>query len=257
MILKRYQLNIVLNNYGFRFYDPAIARFTTIDPLAEQFPHQSGYVYADNDPIGKIDFMGLSGQTTIVGDNGDGTYTVKDWIDDGKTDVVLDDGTKVGESLTTHSFVNEHNDPVVGAVIDTRSSEGQDFIDDEIIRDDPNIFDYKDNATLNEHFDLKSRGLKEGATGEEALIHRTRGSMTSDGKMASARDFGNMGAGIVAGRTVLPNWIARMKFNKLQGGKEPPVSAKAQEIGLQIGSKMYYKENSEARSRLHRESGGF
>ncbi len=48
--------------YGARFYDPAIGRFTTIDPLTEQFAHQSGYVYADNDPIGKIDFMGLSGE---------------------------------------------------------------------------------------------------------------------------------------------------------------------------------------------------
>ena len=55
------------HNYGARFYDPAIARFTTIDPLAEQFPHQSGYVYADNDPIGKIDFMGLSGENTDQG----------------------------------------------------------------------------------------------------------------------------------------------------------------------------------------------
>ena len=41
------------SNYGFRFYDPSIARFTTVDPLTEQFAHQSGYVYADNDPVGK------------------------------------------------------------------------------------------------------------------------------------------------------------------------------------------------------------
>ena len=34
----------------------------TVGPLTEQFAHQSGYVYADNDPVGKIDFMGMSGE---------------------------------------------------------------------------------------------------------------------------------------------------------------------------------------------------
>ncbi len=50
-----------LLDYGFRLYDPAIGRFTTIDPLAELFEHQSPYVYADNNPINFIDFMGLGG----------------------------------------------------------------------------------------------------------------------------------------------------------------------------------------------------
>ena len=151
----------------------------------------------------------MHGETTIVGANDDGTYTVKDWVDDGSTDVVLEDGTKIGESLTTHSFVDGNNNAVVGAVIDPNSTEGQDFIDSEIIADNPNIFDYKDNADLNQHFDFKSRGLKEGATDEEVLVHRTRGSMTSDGKMASARDFGNVGAGIVASRAGVPQWLAK------------------------------------------------
>lgn len=54
------ELDINLHDYGFRYYDPAIARFTTIDPLAETNHHQSGYVYADNNPIKFIDFMGLA-----------------------------------------------------------------------------------------------------------------------------------------------------------------------------------------------------
>ena len=45
--------------YGFRFYDPAIGRFTSIGPLAEIYSYQSPYVYADNNPIKYIDFMGL------------------------------------------------------------------------------------------------------------------------------------------------------------------------------------------------------
>lgn len=73
-------------------------------------------------------------------------------------------------------------------------------------------------------------------TEREALTHRTRGSMTSDGKMASARDFGNMAAGIVATRAGVPHWLAKQQFNKLQGGLEPLVSAKAQQLGLDMGT---------------------
>jgi RHS repeat-associated protein len=54
-------------DYGFRMYDPQLARFHTLDPLAEYFPHQSPYVYANNNPVRFIDFMGLSAEET----NGD------------------------------------------------------------------------------------------------------------------------------------------------------------------------------------------
>lgn len=46
-------------DYGARFYDPAIARFTTIDPLTQKNHTQSGFVYAANNPIKYVDFMGL------------------------------------------------------------------------------------------------------------------------------------------------------------------------------------------------------
>ena len=59
--------------------------------------------------------------------------------------------------------------------------------------------------------------------------------MTSDGKMASARDFGNMGAGIIATRNGVGVDLAKWQMNKLQGGQEPPVSEKAQAIGYSIG----------------------
>lgn len=31
------------DNFGFRFYDPAIGRFTGVDPISDQFPHVSTY----------------------------------------------------------------------------------------------------------------------------------------------------------------------------------------------------------------------
>jgi len=64
--------------YGARFYDPSVGRFTSIDPLAEVNFHQSGFAYADNNPIRFIDFMGLSAENPDWIDNGDGTYTAED-----------------------------------------------------------------------------------------------------------------------------------------------------------------------------------
>ena len=58
-------------DYGFRGYYATIGRFTSIDPLAEQTPWQSPYVYANNNPINKIDYMGLSGDDSFAHDYGD------------------------------------------------------------------------------------------------------------------------------------------------------------------------------------------
>jgi len=45
--------------YEFRNYYATIMRFTAMDPLCEQTPWQSPYVYAANNPVCNIDGMGL------------------------------------------------------------------------------------------------------------------------------------------------------------------------------------------------------
>jgi RHS repeat-associated protein len=46
-------------DYGARFYDPAIGRFSTVDPFAEDYSFQTPYAYAANNPITYIDLFGL------------------------------------------------------------------------------------------------------------------------------------------------------------------------------------------------------
>ncbi|ULQ52152.1 DUF6443 domain-containing protein [Flavihumibacter fluvii] len=48
-------------DYGFRDYDPQIARFVEMDPIQDLIPGLSSYHYASNDPITNIDFAGLFG----------------------------------------------------------------------------------------------------------------------------------------------------------------------------------------------------
>jgi RHS repeat-associated protein len=52
--------------YGFRYYDPVIGRFTGVDPIAEKFPDISGFNYASNNPVANIDLHGLQGTSAVV-----------------------------------------------------------------------------------------------------------------------------------------------------------------------------------------------
>ena len=61
-----YEINLYA--YGARWYDPAVGRFTGVDPIAEEFPHLSVYNYASNDPVRNIDLHGLQGVPYVVGE---------------------------------------------------------------------------------------------------------------------------------------------------------------------------------------------
>jgi RHS repeat-associated protein len=45
--------------YGFRIYNPGIARFLSVDPLAPDFSWNSPYAFSEGSPISNIDLDGL------------------------------------------------------------------------------------------------------------------------------------------------------------------------------------------------------
>ena len=47
-------------DYGARFYDPSICRFTTMDPMCEKYYNLSPYIYCGNNPINAVDLHGDS-----------------------------------------------------------------------------------------------------------------------------------------------------------------------------------------------------
>ena len=60
-----------LYHFGARYYRPWTARFVSVDPLATKTPNFSSYHYANCNPIGNIDVMGLSSKS-VHGKGGNG-----------------------------------------------------------------------------------------------------------------------------------------------------------------------------------------
>ena len=57
--------NSVHYDYGFRIYDPSIAKFLSVDPLAKDFPWNSPYAFAENRVIQGIDLEGAEFELRI------------------------------------------------------------------------------------------------------------------------------------------------------------------------------------------------
>jgi RHS repeat-associated protein len=231
-------------DYGARFYDPQIARFHSVDRFAEEFNNWSPYHYANNNPISNIDF---NGDSTVVVTGANNTYEVRGGSPtDSKGLYLLNDNgevTLIGQTLTPYSFFDDDNNAVVGAIIDPNSSEGTDFLG-ELITDNPGLVEYMINARSGEDYkyDFKERGLSESE--QPPQQHRYRGSKMVDGVYGSARDFGNMGAGMVASRKGLSWFMARVGFDAYDSyksgsiGVEGRPSQAAQRLGFIIGKSL-------------------
>ena len=97
--------------YGARGYYATIGRFTSIDPLCEQTPWQSPYVYANNNWVNNIDWMGMSADGfqqgglnfTVV----DSNYEVVYHVDNGNHGVyILDEGEEFDKNKIDWGILN-------------------------------------------------------------------------------------------------------------------------------------------------------
>ena len=73
---KELQEDLQLYDYGARLYDPVVARWTSLDPLAEKFMSVTGYNYTTNDPVKNIDPNGMDVENTANGTS----YTGEDAV---------------------------------------------------------------------------------------------------------------------------------------------------------------------------------
>jgi RHS repeat-associated protein len=55
----------LVQDYGMRLYNPAIARFLSIDPITADYPELTPYQFASNTPIVGVDLDGLETSTTV------------------------------------------------------------------------------------------------------------------------------------------------------------------------------------------------
>jgi RHS repeat-associated protein len=235
------------NNFDLRMYDSRIGRWLGPDPKKVGFTPYNGM---GNNPVSAFDKDG-GDPSTFVTANTDGTYTVVGGILDNDLNVyVVDDassrskaGEIIGRTLTQQSFYNSDIKQWMGN-INPNDMSGINFLNG-LERNTPSLTSYMANAYGGQKYDFKRNGVVMGSP-EDNPNYYYRGMMFSSiaysgdkgqTTFASARDFGNFGAGYIAGKYGLSWGMARLGFNFLQSFQDlrPSTEGSSTQMGERAG----------------------
>ncbi len=205
-------LNLNVYDFHARGYDPAIGRTWQQDPMSDMYYSWSPYAWVMNNPLKFMDPTGMfsthtdeDGNVVAVYNDGDlGVYkhqgkVMKSDVDAfHRADNPSANGEKMGETLVWWSFaVPNDGDNSGGGLgrIDFGSYDARDWLSS---TEPGGLLDYVTNAGTgaDQKYDYKSQGLSPDATPSEAANHQYRGSQIAPGVYASARDAGNIFAGM-------------------------------------------------------------
>ena len=232
---KQFDEETGLYYYGARYMNPVASIWYGVDPLVEKYPSVCGYVYCMENPTKLID---PNGKETHVALNKDGTYRVVGGILNKDRNIYIFNkdkygkytikGKSIGVTSSTTSFYNSDYNKgkgtwAIGATINPKDRSGKDFLN-KMISKDITLDDYIDKARNNRPYDFKVTNGS-GSVVSTDLKYVYRG--MSIGKTAfgqeiytSARDIGNIAAGIVAAKNGILWRDARIAFDIYQGGRE-------------------------------------
>jgi len=148
--------NQLIQDYGFRLYNPAIGKFLSVDPLSPDYPWYTPYQFAGNKPIAAIDLDGLEEYLIYNYYNNNGLKTRTVIRVNRSKDGVVNMGGKVLHRGKEHSYSRKVL--VLGKFPD--GSTRFETMRDELSADEQTIYDAGADNSRVLHGDMKKGGVR-------------------------------------------------------------------------------------------------